>query len=80
MMNDESLGTNFANWLYGISLGLNNSTANREDVVAMRRFSISATLLSSHAQQAYIAFYNGTTIAKERENLISSIVSPHSQN
>lgn len=79
-MNEESLGTNFANWLYGIDLGIANNTATREDVAAMRRFAVSATFLSSHAQQAYIAFHNGTTIITERDKLISSINAPFLQN
>lgn len=78
-MNDEHLGTSFASWLYGINLGLENSVISRENTVAMRRFAASATLLASHAQQAYLAFHNGTTIARERENLILSIVYPLSQ-
>lgn len=79
-MNDEHLATSFASWLYGVDLGLENSIISRENTVAIRRFAASATLLASHAQQAYLAFHNGTTIATERENLVLSIVSPPSQN
>lgn len=78
-MSDESLGTSFANWLYRIDYGIANNVANRDDAVAVRRFAISATLLASHAQQAYIAFHNGTTIAAERESLVLSIICPLSE-